>query len=79
MGAGLLAKAFFQSKSVSLTHRFREQARSHNESECVRQFFPANKKGSLRGAPGPKPAARMGRAWLSRYIFVVVSVLNALD
>ena len=29
MGAGLLAKAACQSLSVSLIHRFREQARSH--------------------------------------------------
>jgi len=29
VGAGLLAKAVAQSAHVSLTHRFREQARSH--------------------------------------------------
>ena len=28
-GAGLLAEAVVQSAHVSLTHRFREQARSH--------------------------------------------------
>ncbi len=27
------------------------------------------KKGSLKEPPGPKPAARIGRAWLSHYLF----------
>ena len=32
VGAGLLAKAVYQSTTLKLTHRFREQARSHIRS-----------------------------------------------
>ncbi|QHD07261.1 hypothetical protein PspR76_16660 [Pseudomonas sp. R76] len=37
MGAGLLANAVGQSIHLSLTHRIREQARSHNLTEFGRQ------------------------------------------
>ena len=35
MGAGLLAKAVGQSPMHQLTHRLREQARSHRVLQCV--------------------------------------------
>jgi len=44
MGAGLLAKASYQSTIMSLMHRFREQARSHiGSSQCWRSYsrYPA--------------------------------------
>ena len=41
VGAGLLAKAVVQSAHVSLTHRLREQARSHKLTECSRQHRTA--------------------------------------
>ncbi|MGU9811413.1 hypothetical protein, partial [Pseudomonas sp. LF052] len=41
VGAGLLAKAVYQSAHVSLTHRLREQARSHNLTDFSRQHCTA--------------------------------------
>ena len=41
MGAGLLAKAVGQLAHVSLTQRFREQARSHKLTEFSRQHRSA--------------------------------------
>src|SRR5471032_1158835 len=41
VGAGLLAKAVVQSAHLSLTHRLREQARSHKLTEFSRQHCTA--------------------------------------
>jgi len=41
VGAGLLANAVGQSAHVSLAHRIREQARSHNLTECICQHRTA--------------------------------------
>ncbi|CAI8957777.1 hypothetical protein EMIT093MI4_70348 [Pseudomonas sp. IT-93MI4] len=43
MGAGLLAKASYQLASMLLTHRIREQARSHTGV----MFTPANSDESI--------------------------------
>ncbi|KAA0986998.1 hypothetical protein FQ192_22870 [Pseudomonas sp. ANT_J12] len=39
--------------------------KSSSQQFCV---SGRHKKGHLEGAPGPKPAVRMGRAWLRCYV-----------
>ena len=39
VGAGLLAKAVYQSKLRWLTHRIREQARSHTSCVVIKQLI----------------------------------------